>query len=317
MQSSNHLLSIITDIVDISNIEANLVKMVQNELNVNSVFKIIHDQYFQKASEKGLILTISTGLEENDTLFMSDSGKLVQVLSNLISNAIKFTTDGEVNVTCILNENFLEFCVSDTGIGIAQDYHSKIFDRFYQVQSIVSRVYEGTGLGLSISKAYVELLGGTIWLTSEPGRGSSFFFTIPYQKKVMKTETIHSEVQEGFAFPQKMTILVAEDIDSNFKLIKYFLSRSNVNVLRASNGKEAVEKVTAEKVDLVLMDIKMPVMDGYTATKLIRQTNPDIPIIAQTAYADDKEIAMGCGCSGFISKPFDKMGLLKIIREFI
>jgi PAS domain S-box-containing protein len=318
MQSSNHLLGIITDIVDISNIEANLVKLVKTEVNLNSTFRSLHDHFIPKATEKELILSFENELPDSEAFFVTDNSKLVQILTNLINNALKFTHNGEIKFGYKVKESFLEFYVSDSGIGIAPEYHSRIFDRFYQVQSIVSRIYEGTGLGLAISKAYVELLGGEIKVSSEPGTGSTFFFTIPYQKQVMKTESLcENEVVEGYTFPVKMTILVAEDIDSNFKLIKYFLSRSNVNVLRASNGKEAVEKATSEKIDLILMDIKMPVMDGYTATKLIRTTNPDIPIIAQTAYADDRDIAIGSGCSGFISKPFDKSGLLKVIREFI
>jgi PAS domain S-box-containing protein len=318
MQSSNHLLSIITDIVDISNIDANLVKVSKIDLNLNSVFRILYDQFYPKAQEKNLVLNCNAGLNDLDAFFRIDSTKLVQILTNLLSNAIKFTNEGAVSLSYKLKEDYLEFCVSDTGIGIAKDHHSKVFDRFYQVQNLISRIYEGTGLGLAISKAYVELLGGEIWISSEPGKGSSFYFTIPLEKQDMKIETtIQNEVKDSFAFAKKMTILVAEDIDSNFKLIKYFLSRANVNVLRASNGKEAVEKVFSEKIDLVLMDVKMPVMDGYTATKEIRLKNPDIPIIAQTAYADDKEVALECGCSGFISKPFDKNGLLKAIHEFI
>jgi CheY-like chemotaxis protein len=244
---------------------------------------------------------------------------LSQILSNLISNALKFTEKGNIKILYKLKENFLEFCVSDTGIGIPLQYHERIFDRFYQVHNTDTRLYEGTGLGLAISKAYVELLGGKIWLSSEPGKGTSFFFTIPYEKRVVELEPVHEKKNsEGFAFPIKKIILVAEDVESNFKLIKYFLSGSNAEVLHAFNGKEAVEKYFSIKnIDLILMDIKMPVMDGYTAVKLIREENTAIPIIAQTAYADDRERAIECGCSGFISKPFDKKSLIKVLSEFI
>ena len=219
----------------------------------------------------------------------------------------------------MLRDKFLEFCVSDTGIGIGEEYYQRIFDRFYQVQLSISRLYEGTGLGLAISKANVELMGGKIWLTSEPGKGSTFFFSIPYEKQVVETLAVNEKrVPEDFVFPQKKTILVAEDIDSNFKLVRFFLSNANTEIIRAANGKEAVQKFQSNKnIDLILMDIKMPVMDGYTAVKLIRETNNTIPIIAQTAYAEDKEKAIDSGCSGFISKPFDKKSLLKVIHEFI
>jgi PAS domain S-box-containing protein len=319
MQSSNHLLSIISDIVDISNIEANLVKTIKSAINVNLTLKSICNQFLPKAEEKKIKLECEYELSGSDALIITDSTKLNQILSNLVNNALKFTDKGSIKLLYKLKENFLEFSVSDTGIGIPPDYHERIFNHFYQVQNTISRMYEGTGLGLAISKAYVELLGGKIWLTSEPGKGTSFFFTIPYKKQVMENLVVNEKgVAESFVFPGRKTILVAEDIDSNFTLIRYFLSGSNSEIIRAVNGKEAVEKCFSDNcIDLILMDIKMPLMDGYTAAKLIREKNSSIPIIAQTAYADDSEKAVECGCSGFISKPFDKKGLLRVLSEFI
>jgi len=319
MQSSNHLLSIITDIVDISNIEANLTKIVKSETDVNSTIKSLINQFLPKANEKKVKLEWETVMPDSEAMILTDRTKLTQVLSNLLSNALKFTDKGTIKLSFRHKDDFLEFSVADSGIGIAPSHHAKIFDRFYQVQSSVSRLYEGTGLGLAISKGYIELLGGKIWLTSEPGKGTTFFFTIPYEK-VIAREKPASEIKspDSVAFSQKRKILVAEDVESNFKLIKYFLSGSNTEVIHAINGKEAVDLFLAgTNIDLILMDIKMPVMDGYTAVSLIREKNTDIPIIAQTAYADDRNKAMECGCSGFISKPFDKKGLLKILCEFI
>ena len=319
MQSSNHLLAIITDIVDIANIEANLVKTSKTGINVNSTLKTLCDQFRLRADEKKLLLTCENALENSEAFILTDSTKLSQILSNLISNALKFTNDGEIKVEYKVKDNFLEFSVSDTGIGIPGEYHERIFDRFYQVQNAVSRLYEGTGLGLAISKAYVELLGGKMWLASEPGKGTTFLFTIPYEKQVVEHIAVQEKrTPEGFVFPVRKTILVAEDIDSNFKLINYFLSGANTRIIRATNGKEAVEKASnGEKIDLILMDIKMPVMDGYTAVKLIREANIKIPIVAQTAYADDKFRAIECGCNGFISKPFDRKSLIRVLCEFI
>jgi hypothetical protein len=319
MQSSNHLLSIISDIVDISNIEANLIKTVKHEININTLVRSLVNQFTPEAHKKGIDIVYENGLSDVDAAILTDNIKLNQILANLLSNALKFTERGQVKVSYRLHEDFLEFNVSDTGIGISPEHYEKIFERFYQVQNTVSRLYEGTGLGLSISKAYVEHLGGKIWLTSERGKGTTFFLNIPYERaeKSIAQITQHP-VQEGLVFPVKRVILVAEDVESNFKLIKYFLSGSNAEVLHAYNGKEAVEKcLTNKDIDLILMDIKMPVMDGYTAVKLIREKNFEIPIIAQTAYADDRDKALECGCSGFISKPFDKNGLFKILREFI
>jgi PAS domain S-box-containing protein len=319
MQSSNHLLSIISDIVDISNIEANLTKTSENEISLNKTIKSLCNQFIPRAEEKKIELVCETGLSDSDGFILTDSTKLNQILSNLISNALKFTDKGRIKLHYNLNDNFLEFCVSDTGIGISPENHSRIFDRFYQIQNEETRLYEGTGLGLSISKAYVELLGGRIWVISEPGTGASFFFTIPYKKQIVKSLPVYEDiVPKAFVFPQKKIILVAEDVESNYKLIRYFLSGSNTEILHAFNGKEAVEKfLSINNIDLILMDIKMPVMDGYTATKLIREKNATVPIIAQTAYADDKEKAIEYGCSGFISKPFDKKALFKALSEFI
>jgi PAS domain S-box-containing protein len=319
MQSSNHLLSIITDIVDISNIEANLIKTVKNEINLNSIIESICHQFFPKASEKKIVLDCTTTLSYSDALILADRTKLTQILSNLISNGLKFTNEGSIKVLYRLKDNFLEFSVADTGIGIDPQYQNRVFDRFYQVQSTMEKLYEGTGLGLAISKAYVEHMGGKIWLISEPGKGTTFSFTIPYEKLVVETMPVpERKAPESYVFPTKKLILVAEDIESNFKLIRYFLAGSNAEVVHASNGREAVDKCfSILNIDLILMDIKMPVMDGYSAVRLIRERNTEIPIIAQTAYADDKDKAIECGCSGFISKPFDKKGLFKILSEFL
>jgi PAS domain S-box-containing protein len=319
MQSSNHLLSIISDIVDISNIEANLIKSVKNEISLNQTLKSLCNQFFQVAYEKKITIDFIPTLLDSEVLIVSDRTKLLQILTNLISNSLKFTDEGSIRITYSLKNEFLEFSISDTGIGIPKKYHERVFERFFQVQSNVSRLYEGTGLGLAISKAYVNLLGGKIWISSEPGKGTTVFFTIPYEKIVVPSVTVsEKKTTDSYMFQEKKVILVAEDIESNFKLIRYFLSNSNTEVLHAYNGEEAVEKCfNTENIDLVLMDIKMPVMDGYTAVRLIRQKNTSIPIIAQTAYADDRDKAIECGCSGFISKPFDKKSLFKVLGEFI
>lgn len=183
MQSSNYLLSIINDIVDISNIEANLVKTVKTSININTLLRSLCDRHIPKADEKKIQLIFETSVPDSDANILTDSAKLSQIINNLLNNAIKFTHIGYVKVSCVVSAKFLEFKVTDTGIGIGEEYHEKIFDRFYQIEHEVSRLYEGTGLGLAISKANVELFGGKIWLTSELGKGTSFFFTIPYEKQ--------------------------------------------------------------------------------------------------------------------------------------
>lgn len=318
MQSSDQLLSIISDIVDISNIEAGLVTLKMTEINLNSKLKTICDIYTSKAAEKKLAFKFEYALEYPDAFINTDSTKLIQILTNILNNSLKFTHSGFITLRYVVNGKFLEFSVTDSGIGISEEHRDKIFERFYQVQNTVSRVYEGIGLGLSISKAYVELLGGTLWLNSEPGTGTTFYFTIPFEKSYSQKDAEADRSLPDKKPVLKKTILVAEDIDSNFKLIKYFLSGTGYEIIRAVNGSEAVDIFLSKiKIDLILMDIKMPVMDGYAAVKIIREKDPDIPIIAQTAYADDKDKALTTGCSSFISKPFDKKGLFRVLNEFI
>ena len=179
--STNQLLSIITDLVDISKIEANLVKKNISELNLNEMILSTHKQFKMSATHKNISLNITMGLPQESSNIKTDQIKLIQVISNLLSNAIKFTEHGQINFGYTLENHFVKFYVSDTGIGIPSEYHSKIFNPFFQVERELSRRLDGTGLGLSFCKAYVELLGGTIWVTSEMGGGSSFFFTIPFE----------------------------------------------------------------------------------------------------------------------------------------
>ncbi|MGD0756005.1 MAG: response regulator [Bacteroidales bacterium] len=320
-QSSNHLLAIISDIIDISNIEANIIKAVKTPINVNKTLKNIYNQFLQKAEEKKTELACKSELSDSDAQILTDGTKLTQILSNLINNALKFTYEGSVNVNCKKTDNFLEFSLSDTGIGIPAEHHARIFDRFYQVENAVSRLYEGTGLGLAISKAYVELLGGNIWLSSEPGKGTSFYFTIPYERQTMTVvPVIEKPADKEFVFPEKKTILVAEDIDSNFDLITYFLSGANIKIIRASNGKEAIELFKADQsIVLILMDIKMPEINGLEATRQIKLLKRKVVVIALTAYANsgDEERILAAGCDSYLSKPVNKKSLLEKMADYI
>jgi signal transduction histidine kinase len=181
-QSGSHLLSIINDIVDIANVESGLAKVNLSEVNLNSALRSLNEQFSINGKQNNILINLSLALPDEDSTIITDSTKLVQILSNLINNSIKFTIDGKVDFGYNLKTNLLEFYVKDTGIGIPPEYHSRIFDRFYQVDSAVSRQFSGTGLGLSICKGYVELLGGTISVESEAGKGTMFIFTIPYSR---------------------------------------------------------------------------------------------------------------------------------------
>ena len=318
IQSSDQLLSIINDIVSIASIEAEQEKVQENEININSICKLINDQFFTRDTNPNVKFRLETSLADDEANIITDSTKLTQILTNLISNALKFTQEGFVNFGYTLKDNFLEFYVEDSGIGISSEMHDEIFKRFRQVETTAARTFGGSGLGLSISKAYVEMLGGTIWLSSEAGKGSVFYFTLPYNTvnaKVIPKLPINELIVE---FAEPKTVLIAEDEDSNFILLEKLLADLKVNIIRAINGLEAIAVCKSNpQVDLVLMDIKMPEMDGYEATKRIKEFRPDLAIIAQTAYSskEDKNKALGCGCSDFISKPFRKELLLSKINE--
>lgn len=318
IDSSDQLLAIVNGIIEISNIEVGILKTSKNEIDLNSQMMMLYRQYNQKAAEKGLEFRLHTSLSGSKAVVELDSVKLVQILSNLLNNAFKFTGRGKVIFGYSIEGEFIEFFVSDTGIGINEDQFEKIFDRFYQVENSASRTYEGTGLGLSISKAYVEFLGGRIWLSSIPGKGSTFYFTLPYKRSKQQYISEMESAERKNKQETEKSVLIAEDDDNNFYLMKELLSDLNLKIIRASNGLEAVDAFkTGERIDLVLMDIKMPFMDGYEATRQILEERPDARILAQTAYADDEIKAIESGCMGFISKPFVKDRFVSLVREYL
>lgn len=320
LQSSDQLLAIIADIVDIATIEAGQVKISEKEIELNTTLRLLFDQYLLKANKQNITLTLKPLLPDTEVRIISDETKLSQILSNLISNALKFTKYGYVNFGYQVKEDELEFFVEDTGIGIPPIMHNEIFKRFRQVENTTARQYGGSGLGLSISKAYVEMLGGKIWLNSELGKGSTIYFTIPYKKAPNKTLSGQSLIGLKKDTKQQKTLLIAEDEDSNFMVLEQLLSGVNSNIIRAINGLEAVEICqTNSQIDLVLMDIKMPVMDGYEATRQIRSFMPNLPIIAQTAYTSDmdRNKAMECGCNDFLSKPLKRDALISKVNKLL
>lgn len=215
-----------------------------------------------------------------------------------------------------MKNQYLEFFVKDSGIGIKPELHEKIFERFLQADLNISKKYGGTGLGLSISKGFVELLGGRIWVESIPGQGSTFFFTIPYVP--VHNAGVHALSAERQIATGK-TILVAEDDEFNFLLIRELLSRTGLKIIHARNGQEAIDLFKKNpEVSLILMDIKMPVMEGHEATRIIRQLNATVPIIAQSAYAMDYEIEKyGTIFNDYLTKPLNGPTLKKTISRYI
>jgi PAS domain S-box-containing protein len=316
-QSSNQLLAIISDIIEISNIEAGILKSSKDEIRVNLVFQRLFDQFYPKAAENGITFKKETPLPDNKAIIQSDNTKFIQILTNLLSNAFKFTSNGTIEFGYVINDRFINFYVSDTGIGIPEDQYLRIFDRFYQVEHMMARHFEGTGLGLSISKAFVELLGGKIWVDSELGKGSVFYFTLPFNTAETHLPDTSTRLQETTFF-KKASILIAEDDENNFSLIVKFLAYPNLTLIRARNGVEAVKYCeSGQPVDLVLMDLKMPEMDGYEATKKIKGILPELPVIAQTAFVTDNEKIYNSGCIDIITKPFSRRSLLEKIEKYL
>jgi len=320
--STHQLLNIITDILNISKIEAgqetiNLVNFNPNEL-VNEIIC-----FFQPlAKQKKLNLTIVNNLSSDISTIKSDPVKLRQILDNLIGNAIKFTSKGKIEVIVSNINTALIFNIQDTGIGIDPSLHEVIFDRFRQVELTNSRKYGGTGLGLSIAKSYIEMLGGTIHLDSLPDNGSTFTFEIPLfliNESILKKKNVKLSSKQHNKWSGK-TLLLAEDEEANASFIQTILQPTGINVINARSGSEVVEHCRQNNdISIVIMDIKMPDMDGLAATRIIRLFNKDLPIIATTAYAlsSDAEKCKKAGCNDYIAKPVVIDQMLTLIQKYL
>jgi PAS domain S-box-containing protein len=319
-QSNNQLLSIINDILSVSHIETGQITVNKSATDLPRIMEELYRRYKPEAERKNLEFRMYSGLSGSDGVIVSDENKLIQIISNLLSNALKFTHKGFIEFGFRKKENNIEIYVEDTGIGISEEEHEKIFDRFYQVDKSIDRIYTGTGLGLTISNAYVKLLGGKFSTNSICGKGSVFSFTIPYSREEIKAEPEkESLLQKGPAIKNTKTLLVAEDEESNYALILAMLASFNYNIIWATDGQEAIDMCKSNPdISLILMDIKMPVKNGFEATSEILQIKPGIPIIAQTAYAHpyDRAKALECGCTDYIAKPFDKKQLLSVIEKY-
>jgi PAS domain S-box-containing protein len=316
--SGKRLMETVGNILDISKIETGQLEMNIKSFSLNSLISSLYTFFSNSATIKGVILDYHVALKNPDSFIESDEIKLNQILTNLINNALKFTIEGKVEFGYSTKDSEIEFYIKDTGVGIPEESKNRMFVRFAQANLEITRGYEGAGLGLSICKGLVELLGGKIWFESEVNVGSKFFFTIPY-----KPITIIDFIPENEAkipiIKEKIQILVAEDDCTSFQYIKILLSNSDCTLIHAENGEIAVEKIkSSPEINLVLMDIKMPVMNGIEATKLIKQLRPELPIIAQTAYAFtvEKEMILAVGCDDYISKPISKENLLKLIEKY-
>jgi PAS domain S-box-containing protein len=342
----SRMLNILNDLIDISKIESGQVIVNTSHCNINRNIGFIYAFFKHEAEQKGLKIVLRNGLPDNDANIITDPEKINAILTNLVKNAIKFTKEGTIEFGYDLKSDRdpvsteqsavlskiksrsakLEFFVKDTGEGIPEEQKEIIFERFRQGSESLTRNYEGAGLGLAISKSYVKMLGGTIRVVNNPDgdqgqrKGSIFYFTIPYhavsgEKDMGKkaASEIQSESQNA-----KLKVLITEDDMASEKLLSSFVKGFSKEIIIAKTGSEAIEACRNNpEIDLVLMDLKMPEMDGYCATREIRMFNKKVVIIAQSAYAKsgDKEKALEAGCNDYISKPLSKTLLMSLVQK--
>lgn len=319
--SGKHLLGVIEDVFDISLIEIGDIKIEMEPLNISIILDEVHEiikneQILQNKENIELIL-INKSVDQDSVLF-SDQKRIKQILINLLKNALKFTNSGSIKFGYEVHEyeqkQFIQFFVKDTGIGIPQKLQKLIFEVFRQADQSHSRIYGGTGLGLTICKKLTNLMGGDIWVDSEEEKGSSFYFTIPLTNSSEKhNDTTHEHINLNL---KNKIVLIAEDDETSFSLLDTLLTPEGIDCIWVKDGDEAVEFCENNKhIDLLLMDINMPKMNGYIATQKIKEIRPKLPIIAQTAFAieGDKEKILAAGCDYYISKPINKNDLFEKI----
>ena len=324
-KSGDRMLNIINDIIDISKIESGLMKLDIKESNINEQIDYIYTFFKSEAEAKGMKLSFKTGLSAKEATIKTDREKLYAILTNLVKNAIKYTREGSIEFGCEIAEiestESLLFYVKDTGIGIPAERQGAIFERFIQADIEGKMAYQGAGLGLAITKSYIDMLGGKIWVESEKGIGATFYFTLPYsaireENAGVKNDPLAGEVNIPGT---NLKILIAEDDEVSEMLLDITVENFSKEILTARTGIEAVELCyNNPDIDLVLMDIQMPLMNGYEATRHIRQFNKNVVIIAQTAYglSGERERAIESGCNDYIAKPINKTELLMLIKKY-
>ncbi|MEI6349009.1 MAG: PAS domain S-box protein [Bacteroidota bacterium] len=329
-KSGARMLNIISEIMDISKIESGLVEIRIKEVNITKQVESVYELLKPDADVKAINLFIKNSMPMNNAIFMTDGEKLFGILSNLIKNAIKYTDKGSVEFGYLFSNsptelNELQFYVKDTGIGIPKDRQQAIFDRFIQADIADIEARQGAGLGLSIVKAYVEMLGGKIWVESEQGIGSCFYFTLPIntepEEKNVAAKVVLKENLENNIHPEVLAlkILIAEDDEVSKTLFYKNVKPFSKQIIVTTTGVETIETCRINPdIDLILMDIRMPNLNGYEATRQIRQFNKDVVIVAQTSFglSGDKEKAIEAGCNDYITKPINKDELHSLIQKY-
>lgn len=320
-RSGNRLLNTVNDLIDFSKIEAGQMPVTVSDVDINELLEQLFTFFRMEANNKGLQLQLDKSSVIPDIRLRSDWEKLYSILTNLIKNAIKYTQQGKIEFGYQPSGSHLLFFVKDSGLGIDKDKFEAIFERF--IRSNDEEFFsEGSGLGLSIAKAYVEMLGGRIWVESVKGKGSQFYFTIPFQTAKPKAADASDTEKNPKPVEQvnKLKILIADDDEAADELLSVLVMPVSKEVMHTKSGAKAVELCRSNPdLDLILMDINMPEMNGYEATRQIREFNKEVIIIAQTAYAltGDRAKSIEAGCNAYISKPINKTELMSLIRQFV
>lgn len=320
-QSSNQLLRIINDIVDYSKIQAGQYDIEEEEINVKEFLNdvlVVFEEDKKTLGKESIQLSLSCDERLEEKNIVLDSRKLKQIISNLLENALKFTEKGTVEIgSQLLNDGYLQFFVSDTGIGISEKHYNLIFEKFRQVDSSSTRQYGGTGLGLTICKKLAELLGGEIWLDSTPGKGSTFYLKIPYNIKDKPEIPVGMSIKD-INWKDK-TILIVEDDFTSYLYFENLLEPTQATIMHADNAEKGWELFNSQSIDIILMDVRLGGVSGLDLTARIREHDQNIPIIAQTAYAmsDDRKKCLDAGCNEYIAKPVEMETLLDKIQQFL
>ena len=319
--NTNMLLQLVNDILDMSKIEAGTLEFIYSDTDVNQIMRELEGIFRLRLEEADSPVRIVFEPCLPVCFIHTEKNRVSQVLSNFLSNAFKYTKEGSITLGYKVREDDIYFYVQDTGAGIPAGKVDKVFERFMKLDA----KKQGTGLGLSISRTIIKKLGGEIGVFSEYGKGSTFWFTLPVkpfdflplqQRTEDVSETVEFNETEYDAGAVRRTILIAEDMDDNYLLYKIYLEK-HYDLIRATNGEEAVSKYLECNPDIILMDLGMPVVDGYQATDAIRQLSSDIPIVAVTAFAydEDRRKVMSRGFNGYLSKPLNKDELLKMLHK--
>jgi PAS domain S-box-containing protein len=314
--NGKQLLSIIDDVLEISRLDSGRIPLNPVTFHLHELMDDLHLSMKEVFVRKGLQFQYSFDDQGRGDLVIADREKIRQIIAGFITNAAKFTQNGMVSFGYSRMAGEIEFFVRDTGIGIPPAEHQRIFERFYQIQPESVIGSRGTGLGLSIARGLADFMKGSIRIDSAPGHGSTFFLTIPYEETCIQADKPAVEVHFSL---QDLTILVAEDEDYNYELVEIMIGRKAGRMIRARNGEDVLRMLAAGLPDVVLMDLKMPVMDGYETTRKLRELHPDLPVIALTAYTqpEEEQKAMKAGCNAFLSKPIRKQDLIGIIQRTI